>query len=66
MTWRAEPKIQQIVPGVGSTERKLKMASDDGHGRRFGPYSSSGCPFGNNVLIENCIVDYEQGVSDVR
>ena len=40
------------------------MMASDGHGRKFGPYC--GMSFYNNVLIKNCIVDYEQGVSDVR
>ena len=44
-----------------STERTLKMESD-GHGGRVGQCMS----FYNNVHIKNCIVDYEQGVSDVR
>ena len=35
-----------------STERTLKMTSD-GYGRRFGPYSSSGSVF-INELIKNC------------
>ena len=82
-----------MVPGVGSTKRTSKMASDGFMFLAFevcwsrGPdgirYSDDLRNFGkgitciwsviwqwmlfpNDVLIKNCIVDNEHGVSDVR